>query len=136
MLACPIPPVSAAEGITAQTAEQRVRDFYQWYFEQDGYPEDIEKNDAIYMFVARATVDAIRKENNREVVYFTQFGEMHSGWSDVRVLVHDATEMSGGIVVIPVTFDFSWGKHSVVVFMGKENNIFYIVKVIDAYPYS
>jgi hypothetical protein len=119
------------------TPEEFVRKFYQWYFKTYREGKNPDKNDKIYSYVAKDTVDAIREffplhKFYSDFLYFTKFGEMFSDWDHIVTTVHSSTKI-GDIFITPVTFSFSHENYDVIVILKNENGKFYINSVMDIY---
>ena len=140
------PTVPARQGYCeTQTPEQLVRDFYAWYFEADKGPVAAENKDEIYKYVAPETVEAIRKRYPpANVSYFARANTFNAIWTNPKVIVAESISMAEDVFVIPVTFELNYkfrdkiwrDTYHVIVFVKKEHDAFYIIKVDDIYPYS
>lgn len=123
-----------------QSPEQFVSEFYQWYFNADPGTTPAERNDAIYNYVAKQTVDDIRsiKIGNSDIYkdtyYFTKVGSYTADWKSVKTIIHPAMAIGNKLYVINVTFDTGLKKNDVIVSLTKENGKFYIKSVMDVFP--
>jgi hypothetical protein len=115
------------------TPEEFVREFYQWYFKADAGRELAEYNDEIYLYVAKETVDTLRKKKGgSNLYYFTKIGQSFNP-ERIQTIVHQATHLDE-IFIIPITFDDSSDKYDAIVIVKNINGRFYIHSVMDIYP--
>jgi hypothetical protein len=117
-----------------QIQEQIVRNFYKWYFANDGEGKIPEHNDEIYNFVSKITVDSVRKQLcNNNINYFTKLGIY--GYNK-RIDVGRAIPVGKELFVVPVIFVRTNNEHvGAIVVLQKESGEFYITKIIDCYPF-
>lgn len=130
-----------------QTPEKFVLEFYAWYFKVDKGAELAEKNGEIYAYVDKTVVEIAKNEAGAEY-YFTKMYSYSAAWDTVEVIAGDSVTMSGGVIVVPVTFRLDGENgtsanaqevcddYQVIVFIKQENSDFRIIKVVDCYPYS
>jgi len=118
-----------------QTPEQFVSEFYQWYFKANSGKELADRNDEIYKYVAKQTVDDIRRKvDNTDIYYFTKVNSYSWNWKNVRSIIHPARAIGNKLYVTHVTFDTGYNKNDVIVSLTKEDGKFYIRSVEDVYP--
>jgi len=131
-----LPQSSMAE--SSKDAEAAAKSFYVWFFKNEG-KSDYQLNDnEIYKYVAKGTVDRLRKELGaeeavRDMEYFTKAQDYdETDWA--KHIVTARAIMLSGVAVVPVTFG-SEQKHSVLVFLRKIDKAWMIVKVVDTLDY-
>lgn len=123
-----------------QSPKQFVQDFYAWYFKADAGETPAYKNDGIYAYVEKKTVEYVREQASRSpICYFTKANTEWIAWKSVKVFVGESIIMYDDVFFMPVRFylkdEYYSDNFCVMVFVKKENNIFYIIKVSDVYMY-
>lgn len=120
----------------AQTPQEFVKEFYEWYFKKDYDFSDALKQDKISKYIEKDLIEYLRKiQECHEVNYFTQMGSQSSGFENADVHVGDVLPMADDAFVVPATFKKESLEKSVVVYVHKEGGKFRISSISDAYPY-
>ena len=133
--------IPASQGYSAeQTPEQFVQDFYAWYFKVDTGETPAYKNDGIYTYVEKKTVEYVREQARMSsICYFTKTNTDWIAWKSVKIFVSESIKMYDDVFFMTVRFDLKDENDSdnfyVMVFVKKENNSFYIIKASDVYMY-
>ncbi len=127
----------------AETPEQFLKNFYVWYITTDKGANQALKDEDIYRYVARETVEKIKNRPSEygydKSDYFLKMVDPPLSMSGVNIAVGKVTNMGTDTFVAPVaitvTFD---GKHlgteHVVVIFEKIGSDFIILKCMDIYP--
>ena len=118
-----------------QTPEDLVRDFYTWYIELSTASRNIPVYDKkIYDYVYPCTVNRCRKDHEkvaRDSDYFTKSQDI---WKELldELVVYQAISINDSVSIVPVSINpkMNW---NIIVFVKKEDDALYIIKVEDQY---
>ena len=120
----------------AQTPQEFVKEFYEWYFIEDYDFSDALKQDKLAEYVDEKLIAELRQEEKcHEMSYFTQMGPFFIGFKNAKVHVGGVLHMTNDVFVVPVTITKESIEKIVIVYVHKQDGTFKIHSVSDAYPY-
>ena len=124
------------EADAAQTPQEFVKEFYEWYLIEDYDFSDALKQDKLAEYVDEKMIEELRQEEKcREMSYFTQMGQFFIGFKNAKVRVGDVLPMTDDVFVVPATITKESIEKIVIVYVHKKDGTFKIHSVSDAYPY-
>ena len=124
------------EADAAQTPQEFVKEFYEWYLIEDYDFSDALKQDKLAEYVDEKLIEELRQEEKcREMSYFTQMGPFFIGFKNAKVRVGGVLPMTDDVFVVPVTINKESIEKIVIVYVHKKVGTFKIHSVSDAYPY-
>jgi hypothetical protein len=128
---------NAQENTTAPTASATA--FYTWFFKHDNDQTYPLREQAIYSYVAKGTVERLKSEYThggppQGVDYFLKVQDYDPNDWTKNIATHP-TVMLGDVAVVPVTFG-SKDKTSVLVFLRKQDGRWKITKVDNTWDYK
>ncbi len=120
----------------AQTPQEFVKKFYEWYLIKDYDLSDALKQDKLAEYVDEELIAELREEEKcHEMSYFTQMGPFFIGFKNAKVHVGGVLHMTNDVFVVPVTITKESIEKIVIVYVHKKDETFKIHSVSDAYPY-
>ena len=120
----------------AQTPQEFVKEFYEWYLIKDYDLSDALKQDKLAEYVDEGLIAVLREEEKcHEMSYFTQMGPFFIRFKNAKVRVGDVLPMTGDVFVVPATITKESIEKIVIVYVHKKDGTFKIYSVSDAYPY-
>ena len=120
----------------AQTPQEFVKEFYEWYLIKDYDLSDALKQDKLAEYVDEGLIAVLRKEEKcHEMSYFTQMGPFFIRFKNAKVRVGDVLPMTDDVFVVPATITKESIEKIVIVYVHKKDGTFKIHSVSDAYPY-
>ena len=123
-------------GAAAQTPQEFVKEFYEWYIIKDYDLSDALKQDKLAEYVDEGLIAVLREEEKcHEMSYFTQMGPFFIRFKNAKVRVGDVLPMTGDVFVVPATITKESIEKVVIVYVHKKDGTFKIHSVSDAYPY-
>ena len=88
----------------AQTPQEFVKEFYEWYLIEDYDFSDALKQDKLAEYVDEELIAELRQEEKcHEMSYFTQMGPFFIGFKNAKVHVGGVLPMTNDVFVVPVT---------------------------------
>ena len=118
----------------AQTPQEFVKEFYEWYLIKHYENKDILEEEKLPEYVDESLIENLKKRGSSDLYYFIHFGETVA-FKDCRIVVKDALKMTDDVFVVPVTFKGEKFENTVIAYVKKEDSVFKIASVSDAYPY-
>ena len=119
----------------AQTPQEFVKEFYEWYIIKHYEFRDIFENEKLPEYVDESLIAYLKKRGSSDLYYFLQHGSSTSVFKECRIVVKDALKMTDDVFVVPVTFKGEKFENTVIAYVKKEDSVFKIASVSDAYPY-
>lgn len=120
----------------AQTPQEFVKEFYEWYLIEDYDFSDALKQDKLAEYVDEKLITELRAEEKcHEMSYFTQMGPFFIGFKNAKVRVGGVLPMTDDVFVVPVTINKESIEKIVIVYVHKKDGAFKIHSVSDVYPY-
>ena len=118
----------------AQTPQEFVKDFYEWYLVRYCELVDIFNDEKLPEYVDENLILYLKQKEVTSLYYFTQMGETMQ-FKDCRVLVNNALSMTDDVYVVPVIFKGKDFYNVVIAYVKKSGSEFKIASISDAYPY-
>ena len=118
----------------AQTPQEFVKEFYEWYIIKHYEQNDILENEKLPEYVDDALIAYLKKKGSSDLYYFTQMGETLE-FKESCIFVKSVLSMADGVFVVPVTFKGKDFENYVIVYIKKTESSFKIASISDAYPY-
>jgi hypothetical protein len=112
----------------AETPEDFIKKFFEWYLTADEIGEHAYFNDNIYNYVSQDAVSVARR-NRDGIDYFTKNEDYNAEYSDLSI--KSINYIDGGINVVHAKFNAV----DIVIFLQSTGDTFLILRVIDIYPY-
>ena len=119
----------------AQTPQEFVKEFYEWYIIKHYEFQDILENEKLPEYVDESLIAYLKKRGSSDLYYFLQHGSSTSVFKECRIVVKDALKMTDNVFVVPVTFKKEGYERVVIAYVKKVESGFKIASVSDAYPY-
>ena len=119
----------------AQTPQEFVKEFYEWYIIKHYEFQDILENEKLPEYVDESLIAYLKKRGSSDLYYFIQFGSSTTVFKECRIVVKDALKMTDDVFVVPVTFKGEKFENTVIAYVKKEDSVFKIASVSDIYPY-
>ena len=119
----------------AQTPQEFVKEFYEWYIIKHYEFQDIFENEKLPEYVDESLIAYLKKRGSSDLYYFLQHGSSTSVFKECRIVVKDALKMTDDVFVVPVTFKGEDFERTVIAYVKKNDSGFKIASVSDAYPY-
>ena len=118
----------------AQTPQEFVKEFYEWYIIKHYEQNDILENEKLPEYVDDALIAYLKKKGSSDLYYFTQMGETLE-FKESCIFVKSVLSMADGVFVVPVTFKGKGFEYYVIAYIKKTESSFKIASISDAYPY-
>ena len=119
----------------AQTPQEFVKEFYEWYIIKHYEFQDILENEKLPEYVDESLIAYLKKRGSSDLYYFLQHGSSTSVFKECRIVVKDALKMTDDVFVVPVTFKGEKFESTVIAYVKKVDSVFKIASVSDIYPY-
>lgn len=123
------------EADAAQTPQEFVKEFYEWYFIKYYELVDIFKEEKLPEYVEESLIEYLKVKQSSDIYYFIQHGSSTMAFKDCRIVVKDTLKMTDDVFVVPVTFKGENFERAVIAYVKKIDSGFKIASVSDAYPY-
>ena len=123
------------ESDAAQTPQDFVKEFYEWYIIKHYEHRAILKDEKLPEYVDASLIEELEKKGPSDLYYFIQFGSSTTVFKECRIVVKDALKMTDDVFVVPVTFKGEKFESTVIAYVKKVDSVFKITSVSDAYPY-
>ena len=88
----------------AQTPQEFVKEFYEWYIIKHYAFQDILENEKLPEYVDESLIAYLKKRGSSDLYYFLQHGSSTSVFKECRIVVKDALKMTDDVFVVPVAF--------------------------------
>ena len=118
----------------AQTPQEFVKQFYEWYFIKYYELVDIFEEEKLPEYVDESLIENLKKRGSSDLYYFIHFGETVA-FKDCRIVVKDALKMTDDVFVVPARFQGDDFERTVIAYVKKSDSGFKITSVSDVYPY-
>ena len=118
----------------AQTPQEFVKEFYEWYIIKHYEQNDILENENLPKYVDESLIAYLKKKGSSDLYYFTQMGETLE-FKESCIFVKSVLSMADGVFVVPVTFKGKGFEYYVIAYIKKTESSFKIASISDAYPY-
>ena len=119
----------------AQTPQEFVKEFYEWYLIKHYEHKDILENEKLPEYVDESLIAYLKRRGSSDLYYFIQFGSSTTVFKECRIVVKDALKMTDDVFVVPVTFKGEGNERAVIAYVKKADSGFKIASVSDVYPY-
>ena len=119
----------------AQTPQEFVKEFYEWYIIKHYEFQDIFENEKLPEYVDESLIAYLKKRGSSDLYYFLQHGSSTSVFKECRIEVKDVLKMTDDVFVVPVTFKGEGLERAVIAYVKKVDSGFKIASVSDVYPY-
>jgi hypothetical protein len=119
----------------AQTPQEFVKEFYEWYLIKHYEHKDILEEEKLPEYVEESLIKYLKDKPSSDIYYFIQHGSSTMAFKDCRIVVKDTLKMTDDVFVVPVTFKGEDFERTVIVYVKKVDSGFKIASVSDAYPY-
>ena len=119
----------------AQTPQEFVKEFYEWYIIKHYEIDDILEEKKLPEYVNESLIAYLKRRGSSDLYYFIQFGSSTTVFKECRIVVKDALKMTDDVFVVPVTFKGEDFERTVIAYVKKNDSVFKIASVSDAYPY-
>ena len=119
----------------AQTPQEFVKEFYEWYIIKHYEFQDILENEKLPEYVDESLIAYLKKRGSSDLYYFIQFGSSTSVFKECHIVVKDVFKMTDDVFVVPVTFKGEKFESTVIAYVKKADSVFKIASVSDIYPY-
>ena len=119
----------------AQTPQEFVKEFYEWYLIKHYAVDDILEEKKLSEYVEESLISYLKRRGPSDIYYFIQHGSSTMAFKDCRIVVKDTLKMTGDVFVVPVTFKGEDFERAVIAYVKKVDSGFKIASVSDAYPY-
>ena len=105
----------------AQTPQEFVKKFYEWYLIKDYDLSDALKQDKLAEYVDEELIAELREEEKcHEMSYFTQMGPFFIGFKNAKVHVGGVLHMTNDVFVVPATITKESIEKIVIVYVHKK----------------
>ena len=118
----------------AQTPQEFVKEFYEWYIIKHYEQNDILENENLPKYVDESLIAYLKKKGSSDLYYFTQMGETLE-FKESCIFVKSVLSMADGVFVVPVTFKGKDFEYYVIAYIKKTESSYKIASISDAYPY-
>ena len=118
----------------AQTSQEFVKEFYEWYFIKYYELVDIFKEEKLPEYVDESLIEDLKRKGSTDLYYFIHFSETVA-FKDCNIVVKDVLKMADDVFVVPVTFKGEDFERTVIAYVKKVDSGFKIASVSDVYPY-
>ena len=119
----------------AQTPQEFVKEFYEWYLIKHYEVDDILEEEKLPEYVEESLIAYLKRRGPSDLYYFIQFGSSTTVFKECRIVVKDALKMTDDVFVVPVTFKGEKFESTVIAYVKKVDSVFKIASVSDIYPY-
>ena len=119
----------------AQTPQEFVKGFYEWYIIKHYEHDDILENEKLPEYVDESLIAYLKRRGSSDLYYFIQFGSSTTVFKECRIVVKEALKMTDDVFVVPVTFKGEKFESTVIAYVKKADSGFKIASVSDIYPY-
>ena len=119
----------------AQTPQEFVKGFYEWYIIKHYEMDDILEEEKLPEYVDESLIAYLKRRGSSDLYYFIQFGSSTTVFKECRIVVKDALKMADDIFVVPVIFKGKKFESTVIAYVKKVDSVFKIASVSDVYPY-
>ena len=119
----------------AQTPQEFVKEFYEWYIIKHYEQNDILENEKLPEYVDESLIAYLKRRGSSDLYYFIQFGSSTTVFKECRIVVKDALKMTDDVFVVPVTFKGEKFESTVIAYIKKTESSYKIASISDAYPY-
>ena len=123
------------ESDAAQTPQEFVKEFYEWYLIKHYENKDILEEEKLPEYVEESLVEYLKAKPSSDIYYFIQHGSSTMAFKDCRIVVKDTLKMTDDVFVVPVTFKGEKFESTVIAYVKKVDSVFKIASVSDIYPY-
>lgn len=123
------------ESDAAQTPQEFVKEFYEWYLIKHYENKDILEEEKLPEYVEESLVEYLKAKPSSDIYYFIQHGSSTMAFKNCRIVVKDTLNMTDDVFVVPVTFKGENFERAVIAYVKKVDSGFKIASVSDAYPY-
>ena len=123
------------ESDAAQTPQEFVKEFYEWYLIKHYENKDILEEEKLPEYVDESLVEYLKAKPSSDIYYFIHHGSSTMAFKDCRIVVKDTLKMTDDVFVVPVTFKGENFERTVIAYVKKIDSGFKIASVSDAYPY-
>ena len=123
------------ESDAAQTPQEFVKEFYEWYLIKHYENKDILEEEKLPEYVEESLVEYLKAKPSSDIYYFLQHGSSTMAFKNCRIVVKDTLKMTDDVFVVPVTFKGENFERAVIAYVKKVDSVFKIASVSDAYPY-
>ena len=123
------------ESDAAQTPQEFVKEFYEWYLIKHYENKDILEEEKLPEYVEESLVEYLKTKPSSDIYYFIHHGSSTMAFKDCRIVVKDTLKMTDDVFVVPVTFKGENFERTVIAYVKKIDSGFKIASVSDAYPY-
>ena len=123
------------ESDAAQTPQEFVKEFYEWYLIKHYEHKDIMEEEKLQEYVEESLIEYLKAKPSSDMYYFIQHGSSTMAFKDCRIVVKDTLKMTDDVFVVPVTFKGEDFERTVIAYVKKVDSDFKIASVSDAYPY-
>ena len=123
------------ESDAAQTPQEFVKEFYEWYLIKHYENKDILEEEKLPEYVEESLVEYLKATPSSDIYYFLQHGSSTMAFKNCRIVVKDTLKMTDDVFVVPVTFKGEDYERAVIAYVKQVDSSFKIASVSDAYPY-
>ena len=123
------------EADAAQTPQEFVKEFYEWYLIKHYEHKDIMEEEKLQEYVEESLIEYLKVKPSSDMYYFIQHGSSTMAFKECRVVVKDVLKMKDDVFVVPVTFKGENYERAVIAYVKKVDSVFKIASVSDIYPY-
>ena len=123
------------ESDAAQTPQEFVKEFYEWYLIKHYEHKDIMEEEKLQEYVEESLIEYLKVKPSSDMYYFIQHDSSTMAFKDCRVVVKDTLKMTDDVFVVPVTFKGENYERAVIAYVKKVDSGLKIASVSDAYPY-
>ena len=92
------------ESDAAQTPQEFVKEFYEWYLIKHYENKDILEEEKLPEYVEESLVEYLKTKPSSDIYYFIHHGSSTMAFKDCRIVVKDTLKMTDDVFVVPVTF--------------------------------
>lgn len=118
----------------AQTPQEFVKEFYEWYIIKHYEQNDILENENLPKYVDESLIEELKRKGSSDLYYFIHFSETLA-FKNCRIVVKDILKMTDDVFVVPVMFKGEKFESTVIAYVKKVDSVFKIASVSDIYPY-
>ncbi|KAF5083246.1 hypothetical protein DSECCO2_90720 [anaerobic digester metagenome] len=118
----------------AQTPQEFVKEFYEWYIIKHYEQNDILENENLPKYVDESLIEELKRKWPSDLYYFIHFSETLA-FKNCRIVVKDILKMTDDVFVVPVMFKGEKFESTVIAYVKKVDSVFKIASVSDIYPY-
>ena len=84
----------------AQTPQEFVKEFYEWYIIKHYEFQDILENEKLPECVEESLIAYLKRRGSSDLYYFIQFGSSTSVFKECRIVVKNALKMTDDVFVV------------------------------------